>query len=284
MNSMPAIDLKEARTAPRSLRAKKAKKAKVINLLARKEALRGGLSAQEREDLVIEFRLKARTLAHSILRKWHSRLDPQEVESIVDLSLCEAVRRFNKHKGASFMTFLFYHLRGNLIRAVATAASLNFVPLGDHENSEYGEGRNINAIEIADTLCNHDFMAPDEVLLKKEIAGLSQKACERLDPLEREVIFRIYVQEQQLMDVARTLGYSRCHISRVKKKALETLFAELAPTMAAHGSIAKPSFDEDGESEKQERRVIHRRRPRSRVAAEKRSMRIEMGELHAVHG
>src|SRR5690348_15064745 len=71
-----------------------------------------------KEELVLRYRMKARKLARSILRKWHSRLDLQEVDSIVDLSLCEAVARYNPAKGASFMTFLFYHLRGNLIRAV----------------------------------------------------------------------------------------------------------------------------------------------------------------------
>src|SRR5690349_3051107 len=77
------------------------------------------LSDLEREDLITSSRLKARKLGRSILRKWNARLDLQEVDSIVDLSLCEAAARFDPSVGASFLTFLFYHLRGNLIRAIS---------------------------------------------------------------------------------------------------------------------------------------------------------------------
>jgi len=58
------------------------------------------------------------------------------VDSIVDLSLCEAVKRFDPLKGASFMTFLFYHLKGNLVRAVAAAATSTAIPNAIAELSE----------------------------------------------------------------------------------------------------------------------------------------------------
>ncbi|MFM1846720.1 MAG: hypothetical protein RL417_194 [Pseudomonadota bacterium] len=242
---------------------------KVINLFEGRRARRSpGLTEEARTELVLTYRIKARKLARSILRKWHARLDLQEVDSIVDLSLCEAVRRYNPTKGASFMTFLFYHMRGNLIRAVTAAATANTLPSGD------GEGRNaestassnaviargINAMEVAEALSSQEFVSPDESLLKRQVAHISEAACLRLDPLEREVIMRIFLNEEQLMDIAQSLGYSRCHISRVKKKALETLYHELAPTLGMEGQ--KPDFSEDEETGK--RRKIHRRRPRAK--------------------
>jgi RNA polymerase sigma factor (sigma-70 family) len=243
------------------------KKGKVIQLAERRK--NGLLNALERETMVIDYRGKARTLAHSILRKWHARLDMQEVDSVVDLSLCEAVNRFNRFKGASFMTFLFYHLRGNLIRAVSAAASTNFVPFPEIDNPENSEAANriVNAMEIADMLCSRDLMSPDEALLKKEVSALSASACRKLDSLEQEVVQRIFVNEEQLMDVARSLGYSRCHISRVKKKALQALFKELRPAIDVDGTMVEPDFDQDFDQVPQasayERRMIKRRRPRS---------------------
>ena len=277
MNAMPALALNEAEETPfvpNRGKGKKGKKSKVLNLVPKKEAKSDKLSPAEQEATILEFRLKARSLAHSILRRWHSRIDSQEVESIVDLSLCEAVKRYNKNKGASFITFLFYHLRGNLIRAVSAAASLNYVPLPDFDGLDSGidngsgnRGRFMNAIEIADNFCNREYNSPDEMLLKKEIAKISSDACAKLDPLEREVIYRIYVLEQQLMDIAQSLGYSRCHISRVKRKALEALNTDLSNVVHPEGGAGKPSFeDEDGadRTKGMRRRKIHRRKSRSR--------------------
>ncbi len=263
MNALPAVAYRTP--ANRSLKSGKRiasssrNRAKVINLSKRSKAT---LSPSEQEEMILSHRLKARSLAHSILRKWHSRLDAQEVDSVVDLSLCEAVKRYNRRKGASFITFLFYHLRGNLIRAVAAAASMNYLPLPDFEGSDsnndgaVNKGRCLNAIEIADSFFNHDYISPDDALLKKEVAGLSSKACGNLDPLEKEVIYRIYVLEQQLMDIASNLGYSRCHISRVKRKALEALHGELRDVLDIKN---KPCFDEDGEK-KAPKKLLSRRK------------------------
>ena len=135
--------------------AVKAKKAnKIVKLFPAKHKKIEVLTPYEREELVVTHRIKARKLARSILRKWHARLDIQEVDSIVDLSLCEAVRRYNPAFGASFITFLYYHMRGNLIRAVTDAACQNTIPVPDAEleiamNAEAGATRRMgmNAME-----------------------------------------------------------------------------------------------------------------------------------------
>lgn len=196
------------------------------------------LAPFQKTNLVLKYRLKARKIARSILRKWHSRIDPMEIDSIVDLSLCETVQRFNPAKGAGFITFLFYHLRGNLIRAVETAANANAVPMAEYEDidaaltHERGEAPNAlkaTATEIAEALSSEQIESPDDAFFKQELREVSAQACSGLDPLEREVIYRLFVLEHQLMDIAKTLGYSRCHISRVKRKALDTLEKALSP-------------------------------------------------------
>ena len=232
----------------------------------------------------MKYRLKARKLGRSILRRWHARMDLDEVDSIVDLSLCEAVKRFDPAKGASFMTFLFYHLKGNLVRAVTTAAAANSIPVFNADENEVQVGepdhlfghqfRAMNSAEVAEAVVSQDAPLPDEMLWRKELHGKSSIACEKLDPLEREIIKRIFLQEQQIMDIAATLGYSRCHISRVKKKALETLYNELSGSMNDTDLGKKPSFDDEGEEDVKlklvGRRPVHRRRPRSKVSRSER--------------
>jgi RNA polymerase sigma factor FliA len=255
----------------------------------------GYLSSKQREELVINYRLKARKLARSILRKWHARLDLQEVDSVVDLSLCEAVKRFNPKMGASFMTFLFYHLRGNLIRAVSAAACANVVPVNDIEgliqSSQEGmdsaqralPNRGVNAIEIAEALCGNEYPMPDEIVFKRELINLSHEACDKLDDLAKEVISRIYLQGQQLIDIANSLGYSRCHISRVKKKALETLYQDLSGAMGLPEGATRPNFDEEDDSlvKNVERRKIFRRRPRSKTSI-RHAKKVKHSQLVAV--
>jgi len=275
MSAMPATNLKlksnEEESFSRVQKTKKnqskSAKAKVVQIAkARNKAKARYLSAQEREDLIIEYQVKARKMAFSILRRWHARLDLQEVHSIVDLSLCEAMKRFNPNKGASFITFLFYHLRGNLIRGVTTAAKQNVIPLADldsqfaaaEEGESHSESKSITAVEVAEALSNRECPMPDEILLKKELVRASLEACNKLDKLEREVLFRIYLNEEQLLDVASDLGYSRCHISRVKRKALETLQGSVSHLMEE----ARVKITEI-EDEASDRKAIHRRKPRS---------------------
>lgn len=211
------------------------------------------------EELILEYRTKARKLGRSILRRWQARLDLEEVDSVVDLSLCEAVQRFDPSKGASFMTFLYYHLKGNLIRTVTAAAQANFVPGQEIETRKGEEPKTITALDVVEAISGTDQRNPDDLLIQKELIDLSKDACTRLDPLEREVIERLYLQGEQLMKIASSLGYSRCHISRVKKKALENLQDEMEQVLdSSEDTFAQVSL--------QNIRKIQRRKKRVRVA------------------
>lgn len=269
---------KHAAVVGRATKLAGTKPGRVIELSSAKNKQAGPPTPAQQEALIIKYRLKARKLGRSILRRWHSRMDLDEVDSIVDLSLCEAVKRFDASKGASFMTFLFYHLKGNLVRAVTTAATSMAIPIFNQDETtkpaaepEHMFGhqfRALNSAEVAEAVTSQDVPLPDEMLWKKELNSASTAACDKLDPLEREIIKRIFLQEQQIMDIAAALGYSRCHISRVKKKALETLHTELSGSMSHVDLGKKPNFDDGAELAPLRslgRRPIHRRRPRSKV-------------------
>jgi RNA polymerase sigma factor (sigma-70 family) len=199
------------------------------------------LSEQEIAELILKYRVKARKLARCILRQWHSRLDLEDVDSVVDLSLVESARRFDPSYGASFMTFLYFHLRGNLIRAVSEAVTGNGVIDADDEDTHRAvsgtpgtptprtKAKVARASDVNEVYYNSaENTTPDDLLQQSEIARITREACEKLDPLEREIIVRIFLDEQQLVNVAESLGFSRCHISRLKKRALEALALHLS--------------------------------------------------------
>lgn len=232
------------------------------------------LSEEARGRLILRSRQKARKLARSILRRWNARLDLTEVESIVDLSLCEAASRFSPDMGASFMTFLYYHLRGNLIRTISSSAQSNLVPLLDGEAISSEEEQEIkglfkgaNAIDIAHALNGSEAPRPDELLIKKEMLELSQEAKGKLDTLARHVLEKVFVDEEQLIDIANSLGYSRCHISRVKRRALETIYGDISESLSLEPH-ERPAFEEEEKTTHRAsaRREVHRRKPRSKAA------------------
>ncbi len=195
--------------------------------------------------LILEHRENGRKLARSLLRRWRARLNAEEIDSLVDLTLCEAAKRFSPIHGASFMTFMFYHLRGYLVRAVASAMNANNVLLAfnpgpgtdiiDAANLE-GDAYKSFLPECA-SFGLHEIEGPENILLRKEKIDSCRSACSKLDELEQEVLIRSYEREESLVDIARELGYSRCHISRVKKRALERLESFLG--MTAESTAAK---------------------------------------------
>ena len=54
------------------------------------------------EELVLEHRMSGRKLARSLLNKWNIRLGTDEINSTVDLALCEAATRFCPDRGAKY--------------------------------------------------------------------------------------------------------------------------------------------------------------------------------------
>ena len=190
----------------------------------------------EFEELVLSHRENGRKLARSILRRWRVRMPSEEIDSVVDLSLCETAKRYSSNRGATFMTFFFYHLRGHLVRTVARAAQGNNVFLAFAKNAGVDAGdiaqlstETLHSYVPDYLLFQHrDGETPENLLIRREKINQCRSACKKLYALEREVIDRSFGSEEALVDVAKSLGYSRCHISRVKRSALARLKGALA--------------------------------------------------------
>jgi len=217
-------------------------------------------------DLILEHRENGRKLARSILRKWRVRMPMDEIDSIVDLSLCEAAKRYDSSKGAAFMTFYFYHLRGHLVRSVSKAAQASniFMAFAKSTGFETSEWNQVDAETVwgyvpdESVFGRREVVTPEKSLLRSEKIEGCQDALLKLDSLEQEVLKRSFEQEQPLVDIAKSLGYSRCHISRVKKAALDRLKVIIATDTDIVDSITAD------ELEMSSPKVMTRRRSRRR--------------------
>ncbi|MBP9838291.1 MAG: sigma-70 family RNA polymerase sigma factor, partial [Proteobacteria bacterium] len=246
--------------------------------LERKKALELERRALRINQLVLDHRENGRKIARSILRRWRVRMPADEIYSIVDLALCEAAKRFKRNQGASFLTFFFYHLRGHLVRSVARAAQGNnlFLSYAKSMGIETGDYQLNNSEMIWPNLPEYlifgqnDIETPENLIMRQEKITHCQDACDKLDTLEKEVIDRSFATDESLVDIADSLGYSRCHISRVKKGALVRLKGLLGGLY-----IEKPEKEKASSTKSKlvDRQIF--RRSRRKKAAQEESFEID---------
>ncbi len=198
-------------------------------------AIAGASLSSDRMCIVLEHRMLAKRIAKAMLKKWRSYYEPDELQSIVDIALCEAARAYRPEVGAKFSTFYFYHLKGRLVREIVrqraqrklSAARLPQMLASGDEHEEpsleaLGKEPNRLSPEI-------DAVAgPDDVYYRKQLLDLSNQALATLGELEREIIRQLYFHGETSVTVARKLGYSRGHVSRLHSRAIKKLrrFAE----------------------------------------------------------
>lgn len=169
------------------------------------------------EVLVTENYEYACKLAHTMLRRWQVLLNRDDIESAIGLALAEAASRFDESKGAHFRTFLFYHLRGVLLREVSDkidSEKLNRPLENFSETSEFVEKTPAALVEKSN---------PEGLAITNQRWSSIRTLAGKLESLEKEVITRHYFENKSLSDIAEELNYCRCHISRVKKSALQNM-------------------------------------------------------------
>ena len=146
--------------------------------------------------------------------------------------MSKAANRFDPDRGVSFKTFFFYHLRGMLLKEISRVIQeqklCQFIP--STAVGAIGSGEHVMLSKWAVPLVEHN--NPERILAQREVARLCWKACSTLDDLEQEVIVRSFAHDEPLVDIAKELGYCRCHISRVKTAALTKLGKILEKSLA----------------------------------------------------
>lgn len=180
-------------------------------------------------------------LAWKFLSSWHIRLEPDEVKSLVNLALCEAALRFDFNRGVTFRTFFFYHLRGILIKHITVLYRNSILYVSRSSASSSDEDYIPRSSELwFSPLVDRD--TPETLLCSQQISQRLKDVCAELDPVEQQVITRHFYFGESLHDIARELDYCRCHLSRVKSKALKSLASKLSNDDLAETQNDRPSL------------------------------------------
>lgn len=97
--------------------------------------------------------------------------------------------------------------------------------------------------------------AEGDTLDKSEYRVLLAGGLRALDPRERRIVFLRYHADMTERQIARTVGLSQAHVSRLLESALTKLRAELAPSDSPGDSTETPVISPTPEPEKPEPQV-----------------------------
>lgn len=175
---------------------------------------------EKASELVVENMELGRRLAWKLLSSWNIRIAEDEVVSIVGIALCEAARNYDGRESTQFPTFFYYHLRGRLLREISDIVE-NKKLTAEYCHDEFFDVM-ISKNENNPVMSGNRYSSsnPEKIIFEKEKEASFEQAFSDLDWLEKEVITRHYFKGESLMQLADELKYCRCHLSRVKNRAI----------------------------------------------------------------
>ncbi len=160
-------------------------------------------------------------LSWKLLNSWGAKLSDEDILSVVGLSICETNKTFNPKYGVQFQTLLYYHLKGRLLKEISDIVKHKRV-LESIDTATLAEQDALEE-EVQEVSLQIENQSPEKILLDREEEGNFENALNNLDWLELIVVKRHCINEESLLDLSKELNYCRCHLSRVKTKALKKL-------------------------------------------------------------
>lgn len=179
---------------------------------------------QAAKNILIERNL--RLVAHIIKKYYSNSRDQEDLLSIGTIGLIKAINSFDVSKGAKLATYASRCIENEILmhfRAQKKGAS--DVSL----NKEIDCDKDGNSLSLLDILSSDDSLV-ENVELKIKIQKLYEYINVVLSNRERRIITLRYglggTAPKAQREVAEALGISRSYVSRIEKKALETLKKE----------------------------------------------------------
>lgn len=211
-------------------------------------------------------RVQATKVAKSILKRWNSVVDEEELDSVINLSLAEVLDKYDQSKGASIVTYMYYHLRGNLAKLIDERVNNSELSMETSGLEYYG---NIASQDVDyDGIDSESYLDPHEALERKQARKLYNEALESLSELERTLLNMNLEDGLKVQQIARQLKLSRSYLSRIKHQALRKVMFYIANHMEIkdlHHISLIPS-DEPARRGKKSRRTHRRVSSAKRVA------------------
>ena len=195
------------------------------------EAASGSCAARAK---LIEHNMR---LVSHIVKKYYSAFpDPDELLSVGSLGLIKAIDTFKHDAGTRFATYGAKCVQNEILMFFRSRKKTSAeVSLNDTIDVD----RDGNPLTYMDIISAPDTITED-IELKIHIEKLRELVDEVLDERERQIVVLRYglmgYEPKTQREVAKHLGISRSYVSRIEKRALESL-------KGAFGDII-PSFDD----------------------------------------
>ena len=172
-------------------------------------------------DVLIERNL--RLVSHIIRKYYSSYSEPDELLSVGSLGLIKAVDSFKSEYGTRFATYGAKCVQNEILMFFRGQKKLS------HEvsiNDTIDIDKDGNPLTYLDVISVEEDIA-DGIDLRTHTERLSRLVKTELDERERQIIVLRYglngFQPRTQREVAKYLGISRSYVSRIEKKAMETL-------------------------------------------------------------
>ena len=179
----------------------------------------------EARNKLIEHNL--RLVAHIMKKYYTQNADQDDLISIGTIGLIKGVSTYRPDKGVRLATYASRCIENEILMFFRSSRkSAGDVSLSDTIETD-GDG---NSLSLMDILCTEDDML-DSISAKESYTQLRSCVETALTPREAEIITLRYGLSgnppQPQREVAKLFGISRSYVSRIEKRALEKLKAEL---------------------------------------------------------
>ena len=180
---------------------------------------------QQAKDILIERNL--RLVAH--IKKYNGfQKDQEDFISIGTIGLIKAVSSYHSEKGIRLATYASRCIENEILMSLRASKKYNQdVSLQD----PIGTDRDGNEIVILDIISAENDNIAEQIDLKMQTKQLYKNLKSVLKDREKLVIelrYGLYGGEEVTQqEIAKMLGISRSYVSRIEKKALKKLYAEM---------------------------------------------------------
>ena len=187
-----------------------------------KLASQGDIAAR---NILIERNL--RLVAHIMKKYYAQTADQEDLISIGTIGLIKGIESFDPSKGARLATYAARCVENEILMHFRSQKkSSQDVSLSDYIET----GSDGAALSLMDVVAQEEDLM-EHISTREDIRKMLQAVDQVLTPQEKQVIILRYglggEMPQRQREVAQITGISRSYVSRIEKKALQKLRAEL---------------------------------------------------------
>ena len=179
----------------------------------------------EARNILIERNL--RLVAHIMKKYYAQTADQEDLISIGTIGLIKGIESFDPSKGARLATYAARCVENEILMYFRSQKkSSQDVSLSDYIET----GSDGAALSLMDVVAQEEDLM-DRISTREDIRKMLQAVDEVLTPQEKQVILLRYglggETPRRQREVAQITGISRSYVSRIEKKALQKLRAQL---------------------------------------------------------